>query len=404
MMTDEELNILMQSLSDEEIGGLYASLPEENDEAAAGRIADRFYKKCAAAGVAVGHSRPVQQTVKQRPRIPLKYMGFAAAACVAVAAGAVAFYNAQTEKPGVILEPASSGTAAVTEITVSQTTTATVTTGENGKTQTTETSVSTGEVDTTSAADTETTPAETVTETIENTSANTEQIQTTGTEATRTASNTTVSAARTTTTTTLTTTTKLYTSTTTTTRWIPHTETSEEIETDPMFHTTVIITSAVATYASGPPTTAEVERPNTSVYYSTTATGMVPKTTAAIPPTETTTNYQYSETQPYFGETDHAAAWLVHAPYTNTYQRGEWYDLSGTVLGVWYSSDGVGTLESIDDATLEDYPELFTIDDSEYDCNRSGTYPIRIIYDRGEALGSPHPASPAIVSIYVTVL
>lgn len=400
MMTDEELNILMQSLSDEEIGGLYASLPETDDEEAAGRIADRFYQKCAAAGITAGRS--VRRTVKQRPKIPLKYMGFAAAACVAVAAGAVAFYNAQTEKPGVIIQPASSNTAVVTEITVSHTTTAseTVSGSTGSETGTAQTTAVTADTTDSAPAVTESGQSAVYTEPV--TTATSTEAASTGTMLVTSVSGTATAAVTSGTATTGATVSKPFststTTTTTTTGALKTTITSTTAvnRTDPLFHTS-ISTYTEETFASRPP-----------MLTSSTVTSGVVATSAWYYTTdvmESTVDYTYetSAVAPYEGR-DHASAWLVHAPYCNTYQRGEWYDLDGTVLGVEYHTGNQNELEYDNYVVLNEHPEMFTIDDSEYDADRPGTYPIHIIYDRGEALGSWNPAEPAVVSIYVTVL
>ena len=368
-MTDFELNILMQSLSDEELGSMYAALPASADAAAADRIANKFYAKCAAAGTPV--LRPRQ---KARPRIKVKYLGFSAAACVAVAASAAAYYSSQTEKPGVMPETTAvtaESTTTYTEtvttvLTVQQTASGTSGTQKTTAPQTTASAVQTTESAVQTAAASGTSAAETVNTTVTTTAKQT--------AVTRTASQT---ASTQTSTTTQTTTTQAQLSTTlttpTTTRVMTTTPPHEE--TYATCATTIAFTSSPGTMYTAPETT-------DSEYYTTTAAA------------------------PSKGDisTDHAAVWLVHAPFCNTYHVGEEIDLSGTRLGVWYMSCDKGVMENDSSVLLSEHPEMFTVDASAYRADRPGTYAIRVIYDRGKTIGSRTPAAAKSVNIYVTVI
>ena len=370
MMTDHELNMLMQSLTDEEVGSLYASLPESADAAAADRIADRFYQKCAAAGMPVA----AKAKPKKRPILRVKYLGFSAAACVAVAVSAAAYYNSQTEKPGVIPET----TAAVTV------------------TETTQTETVTTAAATTAAKPAKTTAAQTTTETAsQTTAAETTAAKETAKETT-TVTETTTASKRTET--------ERTTASTAETR---RTTASSAVQTSTTARTEASTTSEPmkATSASYVTTTTQTYMSASTYTTSFTTTEIVVSSAAEMQTTvSTTTTTTGGDSNKGGTKSDHAAIWLVHAPFCNTYHVGEDIDLTGARVGIWYYSCRDGLLESEQSVLLTERPELFTIDASAYRADTPGTYPIRVIYDRGSEIGSNVPSPAKSVNIYVTVI
>lgn len=387
MTLDNELDLLMQSLTDEELGALCGALPEADDEAAAARIAARFYAK---QQEAEAHAA----VLPARHGIRLKILGIAAAACVAVAASVTAFLHFRTTAPGVIL-PAETTVAVQTDLSQpteaqhSETTAEPVTTDHTAKTaQGTQTEAVTTQAASEAEQASETQSAGFTTQSTAQSNGN----QTVSSESAVSGSQRETasedvpdeggSGAQ-------------------TTRYTGESVTTTASKTSTRGKTTSTAPRHTATTPSA--TRYTTSRITTITTLSST---LGTKETTTVPMCTTTatcaTSWGISGTG-FISRADYAACSLLQIPGKIQYSIGEELSFEGLLVSAeYYAGDTGALLQYLDSVSPLDYPDCFMIS-TDYDPYTAGNYTVTVEYNAGDILGRTEPAESVFLQYMVIV-